>query len=264
MKMNNLHFYKYHGAGNDFIMIDNRKSDVVLGGEQIRFLCHRRFGVGGDGLVLLKTCDRADFEMEYYNSDGKVASMCGNAGRCVAAFANKLGLFSEKSRFYSYDGYHEAEFISMDGDNAVIKLGMRNISSIEKCINGWFLDTGSPHYVEFIKDVMNYPVEIKGRNLRYDSHFAEGSNVDFAEERENGIFVRTYERGVEAETLSCGTGVTASALVYAFLKQMKRGVISVKTTGGDFKVYFTQSDKGFENISLQGEACCVFEGDIKL
>lgn len=262
-----LRFCKYQGAGNDFVLIDARQITQEFTEEQIKRLCDRRFGVGGDGLMLLKNSDKADFEMQYFNSDGRLGSMCGNGGRCITAFANKLGIISDKAHFIGYDGFHESEIISQKGNEALVKLKMRDVESIASCLDGHFLDTGSPHYVEQVEDVWHYPVLKNGNYLRHHPHFPEGTNVDFVEEITlmNGnkhLNVRTFERGVEDETYSCGTGVTASALVYAHLHSAVKSPVYVHTLGGDFQLFFHRLTQGFSDVWLQGPATLVFEGNI--
>ena len=257
------HFYKYQGAGNDFVIIDARFMEIMPTEQEIARFCDRRFGVGGDGLMLLKNSEEADFEMLYYNSDGRLGSMCGNGGRCITAFARKLGLIGKKTCFKGYDGMHEAEIISEEDSTIVIKLKMRNINTITPCLNGFFLDTGSPHYVEKVEQVRSYPVTEKGAFLRSHTVFPNGTNVDFVEVQPDGsLFVRTYERGVDAETYSCGTGVTASALVYAQTHPHIVSPVDIHSLGGDFKVFFKRVEKGFSEVWLQGNATLVFEGEI--
>ncbi len=288
--MASLHFYKYQGAGNDFVLLDARTMTEMPTEEQIRRLCDRRFGVGGDGLMLLKNSDKADFEMCYYNSDGRLGSMCGNGGRCITAFARKLGIVRDKARFVGYDGFHEAEIISQTENVAVVKLKMRDVDAIDSCLEGHFVDTGSPHYVEQVKEVWHYPVVEKGAYWRRHPHFPEGTNVDFVEISQETVCnavaatnscrtvasveagghttcpvllnVRTFERGVEDETYSCGTGVTASALVHAHLHPEAASPILIHTLGGDFQVFFHRSAQGFHDVWLQGPATLVFEGEI--
>ncbi len=261
-----LHFYKYHGAGNDFVLIDNRTQDYKLTTEQIRFLCDRRLGVGGDGLMLLQISDRADFEMVYYNADGYKASMCGNGGRCITAFAKRLGIIDKKASFIGFDGLHTAEIIEWSQNKGVVRLRMKDTSHAHPCLQGAFIDTGSPHYVEFVtSQLKNMDVFTLGRKIRNNKEFEpNGTNVNFVEVQENGIFVRTYERGVEDETLSCGTGVTASALVFAGRNQLQKGAVQISTRGGNFIVYFEETDNGYQNINLQGPVTFVFEAELEV
>lgn len=207
-----MQFYKYQGTGNDFIIIDNRdlkfnRSDNGL----VAKLCHRRFGIGADGLMLLQNKTGYDFEMVYYNADGNQSSMCGNGGRCIVEFARTLGLVKEKTLFYAIDGEHEAVV-----KPNFVTLKMKDVNDVETNSDFYFLNTGSPHYVAFVNDLTNYDVVHEGKKIRYNNRFkADGTNVNFIEKIGGGLFVRTYERGVEDETYSCGTGVTAAALVAA-------------------------------------------------
>jgi len=257
-----LHFYKYQGTGNDFILIDNRKNEIQLNAEQVKSLCDRRFGIGADGLMLLELEPGADFKMVYFNSDGNQSSMCGNGGRCITAFAKKMGLINDRTKFIAIDGVHEA--VIHDG---FVSLKMNDVKSIESNSDHYFLNTGSPHYVKFVEDVNSYNVFEEGKKIRYNERFSEeGTNVNFIEKKDDSVFVRTYERGVENETLSCGTGVTASALVAAI-----NGVASgknyckISTLGGDLRVKFDKVlETNFYNIWLEGPAEFVFEGQIEV
>ncbi|MGZ3885535.1 MAG: diaminopimelate epimerase [Bacteroidia bacterium] len=257
-----ISFHKYQGTGNDFILIDNRSKEVQLSTDQIRWLCNRHFGIGADGLMLLELEPGVDFKMVYFNSDGNESSMCGNGGRCICAFAHKLGLIENKAKFIAIDGIHEA-LITDEG----VSLKMSDVKSIDKGENHFFLNTGSPHYVKFVYDVKNFNVYEEGKKVRNsDAFVAEGTNVNFIEKIDDALFVRTYERGVEDETLSCGTGVTASALVAAV-----SGVASGKnncrvlTLGGSLNVKFDRVlESNFYNIWLEGPAEQVFEGKILL
>lgn len=268
-----MEFFKFDGAGNDFVVVDNRKGNIKLGEEQIARLCHRRFGVGADGLMTLETpsplrgtppCEEGelgkeyDFEMKYYNSDGRLGSMCGNGGRCIAAFAHLLGM-PRRLHFKGFDGPHDAEIVTWDEGRreGVVKLGMRSVAANEmrKLENGWFLDTGSPHYVVRVKDLEHYDVVGEGRRLRYRQDlFPAGANIDFIEPQPDGrLAVRTYERGVEDETWACGTGVTACAIV--------SGNHSLVTRGGDFRVDFVATDGGYEKVQLIGPVALNFTGE---
>lgn len=252
-----MEFYKYQGTGNDFVMIDNRDEEFPKAKEFIRQLCDRRFGIGGDGLILLENDPVADFKMVYYNSDGNESSMCGNGGRCIVAFAHFLDIFEDKTQFEAIDGLHEAEI-----HNGIIKLKMIDVDSIKNIHGDFELNTGSPHYVTFVESVENYKVFENGNKIRNSASYCqEGINVNFVEEiSENEIFVRTYERGVEDETFSCGTGATAAALV--FLKDKEQPSVKVKVLGGNLKVYAERNGEGFENIWLEGPATQVYKGKI--
>lgn len=256
-----LTFYKYQGTGNDFVIIDNRKGDVSLTRQQVKFLCDRKFGIGGDGLMLLNTKQGYDFEMKYYNSDGRESTMCGNGGRCLVKFAWDMGMKKSEYRFIAIDGDHEAD-IDEDG---WVNLKMVDVSKVEHNRGDSILNTGSPHYIKTVNDIKGFNVYREGRDIRYSKVYEkEGINVNFVEQEEDSIFVRTYERGVEDETLSCGTGVTAAALVCA---HNDRGFnrVDVETLGGKLAVEFDKLDEQhFTNIWLCGPATFVFKGEITL
>lgn len=258
-----LDFYKYQGTGNDFILIDNRSGLLQLNTEQINFLCDRRFGIGADGLILLELEPGVDFKMVYYNSDGNQSSMCGNGGRCLVAFAKQLEVITDKARFIAIDGLHEATI----SDEGLVSLKMQDLKSMEMGEDFFYLNTGSPHYVKMVNDLDKLDVETNGKEIRYNERFKEeGTNVNFIEKVGEELFVRTYERGVEAETYSCGTGVTAAALVAAV-----KGISNTKnhclitTKGGKLEVTFEKVlDHTFYNIWLKGPAKFVFEGSISI
>ena len=258
-----ISFDKYQGTGNDFIIIDNRKNEIQLTTEQITFLCNRHTGVGADGLILLELEPGVDFKMVYFNSDGNESSMCGNGGRCITAYAKSLGIINDKARFLAIDGLHEA---TVSGVNEV-SLKMNEVKSIEAGDDYFYLNTGSPHYVKFVQDVKGFDVYTEGKRIRNSERFAaEGTNVNFIEKTEEGIFVRTFERGVEAETLSCGTGVTASALVAAVKGvSSQKNSCKVQALGGNLNVKFDKVlESNFYNIWLEGPADFVFHGSINL
>ena len=255
-------FYKYHGAGNDFVLIDNRTKSFSVENNRIKTICDRRLGVGADGLILLNSTDLqgVDFEMQYFNADGFEGSMCGNGGRCIVAFANRLQIIDNQTIFLGIDGLHAAKIISSEENKSEISIQMKDVLEITAFDDGYFLDTGSPHVVKFVDDVHTVNVLEAGRKIRYDSRFEHGTNVNFVEiQGKNAIFVRTFERGVEDETLSCGTGVTASALVFAHLNPELQEV-TVKTRGGAFTVNFNRENNTFSPVFLQGETCFVFKG----
>ncbi|MCO5239009.1 MAG: diaminopimelate epimerase [Chitinophagaceae bacterium] len=256
----NIPFYKYQGTGNDFIIIDNRDSRYsFLTVNQVNFLCHRRFGIGADGLMLLNKHDDYDFEMVYYNADGKKGSMCGNGGRCLVKFAYDSGIKKSTYHFTASDGPHEAE-IDLQG---TVRLKMKDVEEAVDGKDHFILDTGSPHYVQFVQNLQEVNVPEEGRKIRYSDEFAAGGiNVNFVELLDNDtIFVRTYERGVENETLSCGTGVTAAALVSAH-HENGFNEVAVETRGGKLSVEFNLSeDKGYRNIWLCGPAEQVYKGE---
>jgi len=260
--METIQFYKYQGTGNDFVMIDNRagffpKKNVEL----VRSLCDRRFGIGGDGLILLEREDTADFKMVYYNSDGNESTMCGNGGRCIVAFAHDLGVIGSETTFLAVDGMHHAQI-----ENGSISLQMIDVpkSSVSENKDFTFLFTGSPHHVVLVDDVEKYEVYKEGRNIRYSDLYApEGTNVNFVEQLDGGHFrVRTYERGVEDETLSCGTGVTAVAIAMNMTGKTDEHHISVEVQGGSLTVAFEEDDERFFNVMLIGPAEQVFKGEI--
>ena len=253
-------FFKYQGAGNDFVVIDNRSQHFDgQNAKLIEFLCHRRFGVGADGLMTLEEVDGYDFKMTYYNSDGYEASMCGNGGRCIVAFANKLGLIENTTRFLAADGVHEAKI----GDDRLVDLHMSNVPEISPLVDGYFLNTGVPHLVHFVNDLHVVDIEIEGRQLRYDARFQpEGANVNFVKQENDHLTVYTYERGVECETLACGTGITASALSAAYKTGKEEGKYFIQAKGGELEVRFKRSGNTFSDIWLKGPAEMVYEGTI--
>lgn len=255
-------FYKYHGAGNDFILIDNRKNDFIIDHQKIEQLCRRRLGIGADGLILLHASADAsvDFSMQYFNADGFEGSMCGNGGRCIVAFAQKLGIIERKTVFSGIDGLHKAEILSSDEHTATIRLQMKDVEDIQLFDDGYFLNTGSPHLVKFVENVYDLDVFKEGSKIRNDARFEDGTNVNFVQIENKFIYVRTFERGVEDETLSCGTGVTASALAWAKMFSIPSPV-AVQTRGGNFTIFFKEKNNLFTDIWLQGESCFVFKGD---
>ena len=260
----NIHFYKYHGTGNDFIILDNRQDTYsALNTEQIHQLCPRHFGIGADGLMLFNTKAGYDFEMKYYNADGKEGSMCGNGGRCIVKFAIDMGLHQYTYRFWATDGMHEAEL----DNNQHIRLKMKDVNEVEEHNSYSVLNTGSPHFVKFADDVANIDVVETGRDIRNSKNFAEeGINVNFVEQLDNSnrIKVRTYERGVEDETYSCGTGVTAAALM-SYHNETGFNDIEVSTLGGNLTVEFERSENDtYHNIWLCGPAERVFEGQLEI
>lgn len=257
-----LSFYKYQGTGNDFVIIDGREQHPDLSTEQIRFICDRRFGIGADGFMILLHKEGYDFEMKYYNSDGNEGSMCGNGGRCLVKFAHDRGIHKSQFTFIAIDGEHQAEI----DDNGWVRLKMNDVVNVKEDSGNYVLNTGSPHYVSFVNDLKEYEVTEEGKAIRNSDDFVkEGINVNFVENiDDHTIFVRTYERGVEAETWSCGTGVTASALMAA---HNERGFnqVDVKTLGGELSVeYDRMGEYEYRNIWLCGPATFVFRGTIEL
>lgn len=250
-------FQKYQGTGNDFIMIDDTNFTFPSQNhELIAQMCDRRFGIGADGLILIQTITDYDFRMVYFNANGYEGSMCGNGGRCAVAFAKSLGIFDTNTTFLACDGIHKA-FI--EGEN--IHLQMKDVTTIETNDNFFFLDTGSPHYVEWVNDLENFEVVKKGKAIRYNDRFKEkGTNVNFVEKiGKQSLSVRTYERGVEDETYACGTGVTACAIT-ANIHQKTSSPISIKVIGGELSVSFEEKNGIFTNIFLIGKAEKTFEG----
>lgn len=254
-----MEFYKYQGTGNDFILIDNRDQQFPKEQPTIERLCDRRFGIGGDGLILLEHDNASDFRMVYYNSDGNESTMCGNGGRCIVAFAHFLNVFDKKTLFNAIDGLHEAEI-----DGNIVKLKMINVSEINKDENNFVLNTGSPHFVQYVSDLKNLDVYKEGYAVRNsDTYKKEGINVNFVEKTGNSdLFVRTYERGVEDETFSCGTGATAAAL--SLMSQENTNEVAIQVLGGKLKVYAEKEGDAFKNIWLEGPADQVFKGKISL
>ncbi len=250
-------FYKYQGTGNDFIIIDNRslqfpKHDVVL----IVTMCDRRFGIGADGLILLENHSEVDFRMVYFNADGKEGSMCGNGGRCIVHFAHYLQLFESHTLFEAVDGMHKATI-----NQSLVSLKMNDVSSIKTESNHIFLDTGSPHHIEIVNNLDTYQVYEIGADKRYSIYGEQGANINFVEALDNSTFsVRTYERGVEAETLSCGTGVTAVAIAMYETKQTQDNLVNLQTKGGMLQVRFQKNGSQYQDIFLEGPAKQVFKG----
>lgn len=258
-------FSKYHGAGNDFILIDQRFSNYDLSAGQISLMCHRRFGIGADGLIIILPSTAVDFEMKYFNADGYEGSMCGNGGRCITSFAHALGIIEKSAHFKAIDGMHHAELIEGAENTTQISLGLGDVTNVEKYDSYFLLNTGSPHYVEFTTQIDTIDVLHRGRKLRYDQRFQpDGLNVNFVEIRDDGLAVKTYERGVEDVTLSCGTGVTASAIAAACKLGIRKGPLSISTPGGKLKVNFERDKDSFRKIELEGPATHVFSGKYKL
>ncbi|PCH76263.1 MAG: diaminopimelate epimerase [Flavobacteriaceae bacterium] len=255
-----LEFYKYQGTGNDFIMIDNRLLGFPKDNKKIiSKLCDRRFGVGADGLILLENADKSDFKMVYFNADGGLGSMCGNGGRCTVAFAKMLGVIDKKTTFDAADGLHKATI-----KEGVVSLQMGDISLFTHYEGYSFLDTGSPHHIQFCEDVALVNVKEKGAAIRYgELYLEEGSNINFVTQTGDAHFrVRTYERGVEDETLACGTGVTAVALVAHSLEKTTATSIDLQVEGGLLNVSFDLEDDGYTNVFLTGPAVYSFKGII--
>lgn len=253
-------FYKYQGTGNDFVLLDNRqnafnKKDT----SKIARLCNRRFGIGADGLILLENHEQADFKMVYFNADGNESSMCGNGGRCIVAFAKHLKIIENSATFEAIDGLHYATI-----EKDLVKLQMQDVNHVEKHQKHVFLNTGSPHHVQMEKDLKGLEIKTKGAAIRYGKpYLKEGTNVNFVSKIKENIFaVRTYERGVEDETLSCGTGVTAVAIAMHYIGETEKNLITLQTQGGDLQVSFQKNGAKYQNIWLIGPATFVFKGNI--
>lgn len=265
--MTKIHFHKYQATGNDFVLIDNRSGEYSFTKDQIEKICDRRFGVGADGLILIEKHPVLDFNLVYYNSDGS-QSLCGNGTRAAVMMAANLGLLKNNTEFNAYDGQHHAELLKND----IVRLKMNDVSVANKIGEDYFINTGSPHYLKFVTDVKNYPVVDEGRKIRYSQNYApSGTNVNFIQLLENNaLFVRTYERGVEDETFSCGTGVTAAALAASF--HGYSSPVKVNVRGGELSVEFKSGQAGlptgpagtFHDIFLIGPAKMVFEGTLEL
>jgi diaminopimelate epimerase len=262
-----IHFHKYQATGNDFVLIDNRTSGYSFSKEQIEKICDRRFGVGADGLMLIEKHPSLDFNLVYYNSDGS-QSLCGNGSRAAVVMAASLGLLKTNTTFNAYDGSHEATLLN----TGIVRLKMNDVSGVKKSGDEYFIHTGSPHHLRFVQDVNNYPVVEEGRKIRYSQVYAPaGANANFIQLLDhNTIAVRTYERGVEDETYSCGTGVTAAALAVSF--HGYTSPVHIKVKGGELSVEFKVAHSGpsvslpvtFHDVFLIGPAKMVFEGDLEL
>lgn len=258
-----IQFSKFHGTGNDFIIIDNRDASLQLSQSQIKMFCARHVGVGADGLILAELAKSGELFMRYYNSDGHEASMCGNGGRCFAAWAVKMEIVKNEFEFLAADGKHSAIIDQQSYDISNIILGMADVHEFKHLPDGYLIDTGSPHFVKLVKDPDEIDVVGEGRRLRNDKRFLPGGvNVNFAVMDDNQIKVRTYERGVEDETLSCGTGVTAVAIAAMIETDSMRNKLSVITRGGTLRVNAVFNGSFFEKVELQGQAQFVFKGEI--
>ena len=262
-----IRFSKYEGAGNDFVVIDTRDNDFRPDAAHIARLCNRHFGIGADGLMLLadaESNDACNCSMRYYNADGSEGEMCGNGARCFALFATHRGIGGPTVTFRARDGVHTAHVAPTSADRGEVVLGMTDVERIDANGAGWFLNTGVPHYVEFVDDLAAVDVAGRGRALRYDTaRFPEGANVDFVEIAEPGTLrMRTYERGVEAETLACGTGAVAAALVAYHTHHEPLTTIRVLVPGGELSISFkpTSASGRFVHIRLTGPARRVFDG----
>ncbi len=257
----NFEFHKYHGTGNDFILIDSFNTDIKLTGDTIKQMCHRQFGIGADGLMILRKKPNYDFYMEFYNSDGNPGSMCGNGGRCIVAFAHDLGIINNETTFWAPDGEHQAVFHSHDK----ISLKMKDVTQYESHKLGIFMDTGSPHLVIFRNNESGINVYNEGKTIRYsETYKKDGVNVNFVIPANDVSKIFTYERGVENQTFSCGTGTVASALTLNLLKG-NVSPVQFESLGGHLAVYFDKKNENtYTNIWLEGPAINVFKGFYQL
>lgn len=255
-----IHFSKYHGAGNDFVIIDNRELAFNPTPQQVAALCHRHFGIGADGLMLLETDSDFDFRMRYFNSDGPEASMCGNGGRCLVMFAHRLGLFEHQTQFVGIDGVHQALVV----DNQTVKLQMIDVEGVSVEDDNFIVNTGSPHLVQFVADVEHVDVPYQGKLMRNTFGLQPGGvNVNFAHFTADGIKIRTYERGVEGETLACGTGAVATAIAANHWYNEDKNCYTLYARGGTLTISFNKAaESRYSNIWLQGPVVHVFDGEI--
>ena len=258
-----LEFYKYQGTGNDFVMIDNRSNTFPKQNTQlVAHLCERRFGIGADGLILLDTDATTDFRMVYYNSDGNLSSMCGNGGRCLVAFAKKLNVIQNETTFMATDGLHHATV----GADGIVSLQMIDVAEIKNTQDYSFLNTGSPHHVQIVEDLQHFNVKENGAAIRYGNLYGQaGSNINFVKKIDETTFsLQTYERGVEDETLACGTGATAVAIAMNATGQTNSNEINLNVEGGKLAVSFDIEDGKYTNVFLKGPAEFVFKGTIQI
>lgn len=254
-----INFSKFHGAGNDFIMINAIKNEIVLSEELIFKMCDRRTGIGADGLIILMHSDNHDFRMRYYNCDGKESTFCGNGGRCIAAFAHQQGIIKKEATYEAVDGIHKAKVTETSPNEYLVELTMRDILSYKLDENSLLIDTGSPHYVKKVVNLDSMEVNAEGAKIRYDKDIStDGVNVDFLLNDNGNIRIRTYERGVENETLACGTGVTASAMAASLW--YGGNDIDIYTQIAKLNVRFDKDNNTFKNVVLTGPAAHVFDG----
>lgn len=254
-------FFKYQGTGNDFIMVDNRRDEFPKNDTKLvaRF-CDRKFGIGADGLILLENDEISDFKMIYFNADGNEGSMCGNGGRCIVAFAKFLELIETNTSFSAVDGLHHAGI-----DGSLVSLQMGDVDEIREKPDYFFLNTGAPHHVQLVSDLKNFDVFSEGKKMRYGLYGQKGSNINYVHQKSDKLFaIRTYERGVENETLSCGTGVTAVALAMHHSGKLKGKEAKIEVLGGELEVRFDFENESYKNIWLVGPAEQVFKGIIEL
>lgn len=260
MSKREFQFYKYQGCGNDFILFDNRNGDIELDTETIEKWCNRRFGIGADGLMLLGLSNTKDFSMLYYNSDGNVSSFCGNGGRCIVQFAQDLGIIKGDTTAFEFnENIYTAKLFT----NNIVSLRMQDVQGIGEKDGDLFFCTGSPHYIYFAKNIDEIDLIPYARSIRYSQDFPRGINVNLVEIiAEHSLKMRTYERGVEDETYSCGTGVTAAAIALHHISNKLFPEIDVQTKGGDFKVKYNFADGKYTEVELIGKAEFVFKGMI--
>lgn len=260
-----LRFGKFHGAGNDFVMVDGRDYPL-LPAATIASICDRHRGIGADGLIILHPEQHGILRMNYYNADGRESTLCGNGGRCAAAWANKQKLAGQSLELWASDGLHQAKIIKREGDVWQIRLQMADLAVPQLKAGAYFINTGSPHHIQYVEDIETTDVHNLGRGIRYTQEYApEGTNVNFVQRAGDLLLVRTYERGVEAETLACGTGTTAVALTEAWLKQEAGpGCKRIAMPGGHLAVDYEAHKTGFRNVWLEGPATYVFQGEIIL
>ncbi len=256
-----IKFTKYQATGNDFIFINGFETSLHLTQAQIQLLCDRHFGIGSDGLIILRPDEQTDFFMDFYNPDGSIAGFCGNGGRASVIFAAHLGIIDKQTLFRARDGKHRAQITGED----TVKLEMTQVCGIKQHGKEYYLNTGTHHVVIFTENLDQMDIIPTAKEIRYSPRYApDGTNVNFVEILDkNLIKIRTYEKGVEAETLSCGTGTVASALASAEIKNLS-SPIEVLTRGGKLKVYFEQNNGCFKEVFLQGQANKVFTGEIEI
>lgn len=255
-----ISFFKYQGTGNDFIIVDDRNKLFPTDNDLIKHLCDRKFGIGSDGLILIQNSTKADFHMEFFNPDAS-KSFCGNGSRCAVAHAYRVGMIENKTRFTAIDGLHSADLES----TSIIKVSMKDVVDLRKSDVDMILDTGSPHLIRFVENLDKEDIIDTGREIRFSEQFKqEGINVNLVEVLGNNkVKCATYERGVEDETLSCGTGVTAVALAANQLKNCS-SPISIVTKGGNLEVEFEYEIDHYKNVTLKGPATFVYKGEIEV
>lgn len=254
-----IKFSKYHGAGNDFIMINALSDEIVLDDEIVFKMCNRKTGIGADGLIILQASENYDFKMRYYNCDGKEASFCGNGGRCIAAFAYREGIIKDTTTYEAVDGVHHASISEISDNEFFVQLSMSDILTYDINDERLIINTGSPHYVTKVNELKELDVNAEGAKIRYDKSISsDGVNVNFLLNENGEIHIRTYERGVENETLACGTGVTASAIAASLW--FGGNDIDINTQIAKLNVKFDKENNCFKNVVLSGPATHVFDG----